>query len=165
MFLDEADGDPHEGCEQWRFIGGKDEIALNCEMGLYLDFQVNDGVIEGCKNLELFGEYMANDAPRGWSYMAVPGKKKHVVMAPECGKQMLAEPPGSEPTYKIFEEYAADQTAWLDDFTDAFEKMMRNGYQDTNPLQDGPDVHTNVDCDIQDINRPSTNGCYFKGFH
>ena len=30
-------------CEFWRFIIGLDEMAMSCEVGLYLDFGVRDG--------------------------------------------------------------------------------------------------------------------------
>ena len=30
-------------------MSGQDEIAMNCEMGLYRDFQVTDGVLHGCQ--------------------------------------------------------------------------------------------------------------------
>ena len=44
-------GDDNEwgGCERWRFILGVDEMALPCEIGMYLDFNVtDDGIPYGC---------------------------------------------------------------------------------------------------------------------
>merc|ERR1712095_228248 len=94
----EPDGNPNRGCERWRLIVGKDEIALNCEMGLYLDFQVTDGVPHGCTGLEHFKEQMASDARSSvWSY--IPGQQGWA--QPLCGKQTLAEPAGSTPLYMI----------------------------------------------------------------
>jgi hypothetical protein len=123
---DQEDGDPNRGCERWRLIIGRDEIALNCEMGLYLDFKVTDGVPHGCPGLEHFQDEMANNISRSvWS--KTPGQKWGLGQ-PGCEKQTLTEPAGSTPLYQIMEEYAHDNTVWIDDFTLAFEKMMRNGY-------------------------------------
>jgi len=140
---DEPDADPDRGCEQWRLIIGKDEIALNCEMGLYLDFQVTDGVPHGCPGLEHFNASMASDEKRGvWSHL--PGERR--LSQPLCGKQKIAEPPGSTPVSEIMEEYANDQATWINDYILVFEKMMRNGYP--NGLSDGPDYHTDVICPL-----------------
>ena len=40
----------------------------------------------------------------------------------------LEYPEGSTPLYQIFEEYAADNQKWVDDFIPALEKMLANGY-------------------------------------
>ena len=37
-----------ENCETFRLISGIDETALTCEMGLYFEFQNNDGFPTGC---------------------------------------------------------------------------------------------------------------------
>ena len=51
----EQDDDVHDGCEKWAFIYGIDEMALNCEMGLYRKFDVTpDGIPYGCHGLEEF---------------------------------------------------------------------------------------------------------------
>ena len=51
----EHDDDVHKGCEKWAFIYGIDEMALNAEMGLYLEFNVTaDGIPYGCHGLEEF---------------------------------------------------------------------------------------------------------------
>ena len=142
--VNQADGDVNLGCERFRLINGNDEIALNCEMGLYREFEVTDGVIHGCPGLEHFNASMANDKNRAiWSQ--IPG----VGMAqPECAKQRHAEPAGSTPLYQIMEEYANDQTAWINDFIPAMEKMLHNGYTS---LTDGPDYHANVYCPLPPI--------------
>jgi len=151
----EPDGNPNRGCERWRLIVGKDEIALNCEMGLYLDFQVTDGVPHGCTGLEHFKEQMASDARSSvWSY--IPGQQGWA--QPLCGKQTLAEPAGSTPLYMIMEEYANSQTAWINDYTLAFEKMMRNGYP--NGLSNGPDIHNNLICPLPILRGGSDSSCY-----
>ena len=140
--INQTDGNPHWGCEKWRLIIGRDEIALNCELGLYLDFKVTDGVPHGCRGLEHFAEQMASNASRPvWSEF--PGAKFGMKDQPECQKQMLAEPPGSTPTSTIMDEYANNQTLWIDDYTVAHEKMIRNGYES---LHYAPDIHTNLVC-------------------
>ena len=123
---DEEDGNADSGCERWRLIIGKDEIALNCEMGLYLDFTVTEGVIHGCEGLEHFGEKMANNKTRNvWS--REPGQTRGWGQ-PGCAKQNMSYPIGDTPLYKIMEEYAHDNNLWIDDFYSAYEKMVHNGY-------------------------------------
>ena len=153
---DQPDARPSRGCERWQLIIGKDEIALNCEMGLYLDFKVTDGIIHGCPGLEHFNASMASDA-KGAVWSRMPGKRW--LGEPGCPKQMLAEPAGSTPLYKIMEEYADDQTKWIDDFTIAFEKMMRNGYPQG--LNDGPDLHPkNLECPLPALRTRYYAECY-----
>ena len=65
---------------------------------------------------------------------------------PRCPFQDLSEPPGSEPLYTIFEEFADDQIAWIRDFKAVFEKMLINGYEEVFPLDNGPDQYTNITC-------------------
>ena len=142
----QTDGDINGGCERFKLIPGRDEIALNCEMGLYREFDVTDGVIHGCPGLEHFAESMASDEKRPvWSSLPGQGRQQ-----PECPKQRLAEPAGSTPLYQIMEEYANDQTAWINDFIATMEKMLRNGYTS---LDNGPNYHDDVFCPI-----PATKG-------
>jgi hypothetical protein len=151
---DEEDGDFNNGCEQYRIVMNRDEMAMNCEMGLYRDFEVTDGVIHGCPGLEVFNTSMhVNDGLPIWSQM--PGQKGR--QSPECKLQELAEPAGAQPLHKIIEEFAADQTTWINDFIPTMEKMMRNGYQ---ALADSSvDRSANVVCPV-----PKTKGamdlCY-----
>ena len=42
------------GCERYRFSYGKDEMMINAEMGLYLQFDVLDGIPQNCSGLEHF---------------------------------------------------------------------------------------------------------------
>ena len=43
-----------KGCEKFRFSFGGDEMAMNAEMGLYLQFDETDGIPENCPGLEKF---------------------------------------------------------------------------------------------------------------
>ena len=139
----QMDGDVNSGCERFRLISGRDEIALNCEMGLYREFEMDDGVIHGCRGLEHFNSSMADPNPTKATWSSLPGVGR---AQPECPKQRLAEPLGSTPLYEIMEEYADDQTAWINDFIPTMEKMMRNGYPAG--LTDAPNHHQNVKCDL-----------------
>jgi hypothetical protein len=53
-----TDADHNSGCECFKFIKGRDEIALNCELGLYLNFTVTDGIISCCPGLKDFNASM-----------------------------------------------------------------------------------------------------------
>jgi len=150
---DMEDDNLHDGCERMRFISGADEIALNCEMGLYKDFKVDDdGVIFGCRGLEVFNASMRGTANSVWS--TPPGGWGP--MEPECGKQMIEYPAGSgDPLYSIFEEYAAKQENFIHDFVIAMEKMTANGYPEG--LTNAPDHWTGVTCvEPLDINTAVT---------
>ena len=48
---------------------------------------------------------------------------------PNCGFNQMQIPSGSTPLYKIFEEYASNQTKWINDFVPVLEKMLSNGYE------------------------------------
>merc|ERR1712157_86337 len=53
---------------------------------------------------------------------------------------------GDKPMYQIVEDYANDQMLWVQDFTQAIDKQLSNGYADGD-LVDGPSVFgTHVTC-------------------
>ena len=149
--MDQADGNVNSGCERFKVISGRDEIALNCEMGLYREFEVTDGVIHGCPGLEIFNSSMASDSRK------VLSEIEGVLVQPECAKQRHAEPAGSTPLYQIMEEYADDQTVWINDFIPTMEKMLRNGYTS---LSNGPDYHADVNCPIPSLIEKKYVLCY-----
>ena len=157
---DEEQGPP-EGigfgrCERFYTNLGQDEIALNCEVGLYLDFKVSDtGIPYGCSGLETFNNTVWKSTPNGcpgcWSRVPRvenpdPFNNGHW-QADEvtCPLNKLQEPIGSTPLHEVFEEYAADQQKWVNDYVPTFEKMISNGYTD-GELQDAPDQWTDVVC-------------------
>merc|ERR1712137_726467 len=142
--VNQTDGNVNSGCERFRNTPGRDEIALNAEMGLYREFEVTDGIIHGCPGLEIFNGSMTDPTHKdynkeGWSLGEDNWKGE-----PRCEKQRLEEPPGSgDPLHLIFEEYADDQAAWMRDYVPAMEKMAANGYEN---LVDAPDFTTGVVC-------------------
>lgn len=157
----EADDDVYGGCEQWRIIRGRESTMLNTDMGLYLDFEVNedDGKPMGCPGLEKFttewldkqhnkeidpdtGEkvngawqshigYKANGDPKWWQ---------------NCSLQEWSQDAGGKPLHEIVEGYAEDEDQWIYDFFSVMTKMLSNGYpgvmlDDTTTLSltDAPD--------------------------
>ena len=47
----------------------------------------------------------------------------------------MSYPEGTnDPIHAVFEEYAADQSKWVDDFIPTYEKMLSNGYNRSNIL-------------------------------
>jgi len=132
----------NDGCERYRLISGADEIAMTCEMGLYREFEMDDGIIHGCPGLEHFNESMSAPVVHDvvWSHLPEVGRAE-----PLCPKQRLAEPPGDTPLYQIMEEYASNQTTWISDYITTHEKMVQNGYA-AGSLALAPDHFTNVHC-------------------
>jgi hypothetical protein len=150
------DDDLNTGCEQMRFISGAYEIAITAEMGLNKQFEVDDdGVIYGCRGLEIFNTTMRGTKARTvWS--VPPGEWGPY--EPECEKQTIQHPAGSgEPFYTIFEEFASNQQNFVQDFIIAMEKMLDNGYPEGLTL--APDHWADASCPLTpDRNTPFT--CY-----
>jgi hypothetical protein len=90
---DMEDDDLNSGCEQMRFIIAADKIAINAEMGLYKQFEVDDdGVIYGCRGLEIFNSTMRGT--KGEIVWSVP-PGEWGPYEPECEKQTIEHPVGS----------------------------------------------------------------------
>ena len=64
---------------------------------------------------------------------------------PDCPFNTMSIPDGSTPLNQIFEEYAADQQKWINDYVPTFEKMINNGYT-SEELTSVPDYHTGIIC-------------------
>ena len=137
-----TDMDINGGCEKYRFISGIDEIALNSDIGLYREFEVDDGILHGCPGLEHFNASMTNGSHVVWSMLPGVGRAE-----PLCEKQRLTEPAGSTPLFQVMEEFANSQTALITDYMLAHEKMVHNGYT-TGSLNMAPDHFTNVSCPL-----------------
>ena len=67
---------------------------------------------------------------------------------PDCPFNTLSIPDGSTPLNEVFDEYAANQQKWVEDFVPTFEKMLSNGYEE-GELLDGPDQYTGIECNRQ----------------
>jgi len=143
---DMEDDNLNGGCERMKFIVGADEIAINAEMGLYKQFEVDDdGIIYGCRGLEIFNTTMRGEEGLRAVWSVPPGS--WAPYEPECPKQTIEHPAGSgEPLYTIFEEYASNQRSFVNDFFVAMEKMSANGYPEG--LTNAPDHWTDVTCPI-----------------
>lgn len=141
---------------KWKFVMGLDETALPCEMGLYVDFQVDpNGIPSGCPgfenfNMEKWGGIRDTDAGGLKNYHYTWTRIDGKVAEPKCPFQKLAEPTGSKPLHQIVEEFADNATIWLETFIPTFEKMLANGYSEDEmqaaPLTDG----SFVKCPFQD---------------
>lgn len=149
-----ADSHVGDGCEAFASSVGFDEIMLNSDIGLYLDFPVDKGIPYGCPGYENFNNekfkalwtysYSQNTTSPWWS---IQWRER---IQPACPFNTMQIPAGSTPLHQVIEEYADSQQAWVNDFVHAFEKMQANGYDTAQDLQDGPDQWTNVICPNQD---------------
>ena len=151
----EDDPDINGGCEKFSFISGLDEMALQSEIGLYFDFNVtDDGIPFGCPGFEVFdGAHFNISYNLMWTTLPKQNNPNQRYKSdPQCGPNTLEYPSGSTPLYKIFEDYAANQQNWLNDFVPSLEKMLSNGY---NSLTLGPDQATDIIC-----NRPGEGSWY-----
>jgi len=101
------------GSMQWAFVKGVDETMLNSDFGLYRNFSVINGMpIDGgaCPGLKVGLDW------------------KEQARADQCPLNTIRDPPSDKPSYRIVEEYADSNAAWLNDFFPTFEKMLSNGY-------------------------------------
>jgi hypothetical protein len=131
------DVDDIQGCEEYRFAFGLDEMTINAEIGLYFDFEQKNGIPTDCSGLTDFK--MEN-----WK-TGKNRKKYRRAYHHNCPLNMMREPAEDDPLSTIFETYADDQEAWVKDFVPAFEKMMSNGYSQSD-LQDAPTSWEGVRC-------------------
>ena len=89
-----------DNCERFRFAFGEDEMAMNCEMGLYLQFDVENGIPKNCPGLENFNmENWVND-------------RNKFAYNQSCPLNMHQED-GDLPVSSIIAEYASDQVTSL----------------------------------------------------
>jgi len=104
-----------------------DEVMLNSDMGLYLDFEVDQttGRQIGTRkdgSISCHGIVDANNLARRWAR----GDTGAATEA-NCDKSKSI-------TATIVEDYASNQEQWVLDFADVYDRMMANGY-DINQLQ------------------------------
>ena len=153
----------HPEGERFRVNKGQDEIALNSEMGLYFDFNVTDGGIPyGCPGFDYFNNDIWSQQKHGclncWTRYPKTDNPRFTAKDDwytddvNCQLNKMQVPSGSTPMHEIYEEYAADQQKWIEDYVPTFEKMISNGYG-AGELTNAPDHYTNVICP-----RPKENG-------
>merc|ERR1719232_2451263 len=148
----------NRGCEAFRIIRALDEMALPCEMGLYLDFKSQeDGYPRGCPGLDGTGTGWTFDGTQTgnqetWS--EIDGDKAD----PGCQLQHLCVPASDNSTSWYMREYAVNQDRFIRDFVAVFDKMLSNGY---NSLSAGPEV-TGVTCTAQNKARSGAQ-CWQEG--
>ena len=108
-FASQSTSNPFEWtCSQdcYTEIDFVDEVALNVDMGLYLDFQTDKkkaGLQSGCPGMEL------------------------VENANQGGKEVFCN---LGPFAHFVQQYADDQALWVQDFGAAYTKMLDNVYDD-----------------------------------
>ena len=139
--------DDLKGCEKYRQAFSMIEVAMNCEMGLYHQFDVENGMPKNCSGLEEFNLDHWDDGLVAWDV--------------DCPLNMRSLPVDDIPVSSIMAEYASDQVTqlsatcqpiilflqdrWIRDFIKTFEKMMKNGYEESD-LTQTPGSWWNVGC-------------------
>ena len=90
-------------CEKLKF--SKDpETALNAELGLVFDFQVDEnGYPYNCTGFENFNFETIGTAVDNGNTSTIP----------DCHRQMLAEPANDKPVSVYVEDYARDRALWM----------------------------------------------------
>ena len=89
-----------KGCEKYRQAFSLIEVAMNCEMGLYLQFDVENGIPKNCPGLE---DFTTENFPIG---------NRTVALDVNCPLNMRSDD-GDSPVSSIMAEYAADQVSQL----------------------------------------------------
>lgn len=162
---------------------------MNVDMGLYVQFDVNEGDSNGighgrpagCQGLnrkswldnEKFRPGMA--FKKGMlpvfteeDYLDYSSKKLRGVGSPRfsdvvAGKRfsgcgLNTNPAGNQQTmHEVFEEYAADNSLFIQDFSSVFQKMISNGYKsgntnNNNALQESTWPWVNMRCGKRNCN-------------
>ena len=111
-----VDGGPGWTCEEKCYTPDDfvDEIMLNCDLGLYLDFTVNQTTGRQLG----YGRDGSTTCPGLAEAKWASGRVRGATEA-NCAKG---------PHSHLVEMYAADQATWVEDFGRVFDKMTTNGY-------------------------------------
>ena len=131
------------GCEQYRAVLGVDEVMTNSDLGLYRSFQTVGGVPTGCAGL---AKHNLTGWLEKWRYRnatRLSPLEKQILSssrgdritspapdwdASQCALNDLEEPKGSTPMFRLVEEYAASNDAFVADALPALERILSNGY-------------------------------------
>merc|ERR1712131_182574 len=108
-------------------------MMMMAEAGLYFKFEEENGIPKGCEGLEHFNmENWINDDGKVNTTDTI--RRAYHMNCPLNDRRLPKE---DNTVSGIISEYADNQDLWVDEFIAAFEKMMRNGYQD-GELTDAP---------------------------
>merc|ERR1719232_154989 len=145
------DDDFSDGCEYSHFIFGRDEAALGSDMGLMHKFNVDTrGFPSGCPGLGTFypsghrfsdvtcgidGRPWFEDPTLAWNDANAARVTKNEWTdqgcPANCGRNDYHYPGDDLTLADHVERYADDQDAWIRDFIPAMEKMISNGYEES----------------------------------
>lgn len=145
------DDDFSDGCEYSHFIFGRDEAAMGSDMGLRYKFDVDvRGFPHGCPGLGTF-------YPSGFRFSdetcGIDGRPRFVdptlawndtnavrvtkdewtdrACPADCARQDYRYPGDGRTLADWVDLYAEDQAAWIREFVPVMEKMINNGYDDS----------------------------------
>jgi len=117
-------GKTHGAISSWK-TGWNNQFALGYELGLYYNFTLEGDAHRpaGCPGIDM--------PVSEWQYIAEDTSTQSDVM--QCEKSNYA--PEGEAISDIVEAYADNHDLWAENFLDAWQQMMNNGYSS---LIDGP---------------------------
>ena len=144
------------GCERYRFTYNNDEMAINAEIGLYFQFNQENGIPQpgpndNCKGFKGFKFGKKNKKKKrcrndGFN----PGfMESRRIWDHGCGLNMRTDENSDIPVSQYFVMYAKNQAIWIEDFIPTFEKMTRNGYKESD-LATAPNSWQNILCSKND---------------
>mmetsp|Transcript_9026 Transcript_9026/g.19956 ORF Transcript_9026/g.19956 Transcript_9026/m.19956 type:complete len:165 (+) Transcript_9026:1802-2296(+) len=147
----DRDDDFSDGCEYSHFIFGVDEAAMSSDMGLRYNFDVDiRGFPSGCPGLETFypsghrfsdvtcgidGRPWFVDPSLPWNDTNIERVTKNAwtdkACPANCSRQNYQYPGDSRTLADWVDLYADDQARWINEFFPVMEKMINNGYEDS----------------------------------
>jgi len=142
----DRDPDFYRGCEYSQFIPGRDESALNSDMGLMYKFEVDiRGFPSGCPGLGTFypsAPMRFSDDTCAITDPNDPNFRNDRWTAQgcqaECPKNTYTYPGDSKTLSQHVEDFADDQGVWVEEFIPTMEKMISNGYVQTDLVTSWP---------------------------
>jgi len=145
----ERDDDPNSGCEESRFIPGVDEAALNSDMGLMYKFEVDKWgfpLNQGCTGLDTF--YRGAPPSQRFSDRTCiitdttdPNLRTSVTAEAcrvTCPDNDYVYPGDTETLSDHFRHFADNQLEWAEEFIPVMEKMISNGYEESELITSWP---------------------------
>jgi len=144
----DRDPDYGTGCEYARFISGRDETALNSDMGLMYSFDVDKyGFPSGCVGLpETFvpnasgGDRFSDvRCSKAWKPDAERDDRMRKGCPAECPKNDYRYPTDTKTLSEHFEHFADHQNDWIEEFLLTMERMIKNRQADL--VESWPAMH------------------------